>query len=165
MQGYGQLIFDRLYGNTEDLGHLPVFEPVFFYEFEDDLAFGRQLVDGFSEQGHHIGCDQQLFGVEVDADELRMLEIIEGFGRFAVLFVEIIEGDVPGGDVKIELEVIDLFEFLSFFPDLDKNVRYDLFGGFFGLNERPGKRIEVWIQGGIQQLIRVLIVVASDPFL
>ena len=145
MQGYGQLIFDCFHRNTEDLGHFPVFESVFFYEFEDDLAFRRELVDGFSKQGHHIGGDQQLFGVAVDADELRMLEIIEGFGGFAVLFVEIIEGDVAGGDVKIELEVIDLFEFPPFFPDLDENVRYDLFGGFFGLDERPGKRIQVWI--------------------
>ncbi len=43
-----------------------VFEAVFFYQFEDDLAFGRELIDGFSEQRHHIGSNEQLFGVEVD---------------------------------------------------------------------------------------------------
>ena len=58
MEGDGELVFDGFDRDAKDLCHLFVFKAVFFYEFEDDLAFGWQLIDRLSEQGHHVGRDQ-----------------------------------------------------------------------------------------------------------
>ena len=98
MKGDGKLILNRLGGNTEDLGDFAVAEAILFDKLEDDLTFWRELVDGLSDQRQHIGGDEELFGVEIDAGEFG-LEIIDRKCGVTFLLVEIIEGDVAGADI------------------------------------------------------------------
>ena len=58
VKGYRQLVLDGLYRNIQYLGYFSVFEAVFLDQLEDDLTFGRQLVDGVPDKAQHIGCDQ-----------------------------------------------------------------------------------------------------------
>src|SRR6202000_3391161 len=103
-------------------------------QLEDHLAFRRQWVNGLTKQPHHIGRYKQLLGVEMHADEFRMLKTIQRFGRLAFLLVEIIKRNMTGSDVKIKSEVLDLFEFPSFFPYFNKDIGHDFLRRFFELD-------------------------------
>src|SRR5579863_5619605 len=65
------LIFNGLRGNLKDFGNLPAFHFVFFYQLKDQPAPGGELGDGVVDKDHHIGGDQQLFGIGVVADQFR----------------------------------------------------------------------------------------------
>jgi len=89
LEGDGHLVLHRFDGEAEDLGDFLILQPVLFHELEDDLAFWRQLVDRFFDEREHIGGDEKLFGIEVDAGEFRM-EFFEGVGRVALLNAEVV---------------------------------------------------------------------------
>ena len=57
LEGDGHLVFYGFHREIEDLRYFPVLQPIFFYQFEDDLAFGRKLIDGSFYQRDHIGRD------------------------------------------------------------------------------------------------------------
>ena len=102
VEGDGQLV---LYGFDRDIqyfGHFPVFQAIFLCQLEDHFAFGREAIDGFLDQREHIGRDEQLFGVEVDAGEFGG-EVFEVVGGVTFLFVEVIEGDIAGRDIEVYL--------------------------------------------------------------
>ena len=146
LKGDGHLILDGLYGEVEDLGYFLVFKSVFLDQFEDDLAFWGKLVDGLLDQGEHVGGDHELFRVEVDAGEF-CVEFVEGVCAVAFLVTEIIEGSVAGGDVEVDLDVVDLFEIAAFLPDADKYVGNDLFRGFFGFDHGFGEEEQRGVEG------------------
>src|SRR5690348_2054481 len=86
----GKLVFDCLDRNVEDLGHFPVFQTVFLYKPENDLAFGRELFDRSFDKREHIGGDKQLFRVEIDAGEFG-LEFIDRIGYIPFVPRDIVE--------------------------------------------------------------------------
>lgn len=79
------------------------------------------------------------------------------------MFFEIIIGVVAGGDVEVEFQVLYFFQVLPFFPDFDKYVGDDLFGGFFCFDEGFGELEKVGVQGSEQLFICLLIVESGDP--
>lgn len=135
LEGDRQLVFDGLDGEIEDLGYLAVFEAVFLDEFKDDLAFWRELIDRSFDKSEHVGGDQQLFGIEVNAGKL-CVEFFEGVGGSPFLMVEVIECGIANGNVEIYSEVVDLFEITPLFPNANKDIGYDLFGGFSRFDHR-----------------------------
>jgi hypothetical protein len=161
-EGDGQLVLHRLDGEVEDLGYFLVFKPVFLYQFEDDLTLWGELVDRFFDQCEHVGRDQKLFGIEVDAGKLRM-EFVEGIGAVAFLVAEVIEGSIPGGDVEVYLKIVYLFQETTLLPDANEYIGNDLFRGFLGFDHGFGKEEQRGIEGSEKFLIRLLIIKASDP--
>jgi len=137
-QGNGKLILDGLNRQAQHLGYFPVFKPVVFYQFEDHFAFRGELIDCFLDQRQHIGGDQQLLGIEIDTGEFGIY-IIDGMGRGPFLFVQVVERNITGGHIEIYPEVFYFFQFFPSFPELDENIRNDLFRGFPGWNDGPGK--------------------------
>ena len=137
---YSKLIFNSFDGDVENLGDLPVLEAVFLGQFENEAAFGRQLVDGLLDKRQHIGGDEHLFRVEVDAGEVGLI-VLDGEGGVASLAVEVVDGDIAGADVEIDLQVPDLFELFPFLPHLNKYVRDDFLRGLLFLDDRPGEGI------------------------
>jgi len=135
LEGDGHLVLNGLDGKIQDLGYLPVFKAVFLDELEDDLAFWRKLIDGLSDQRQHVGRDQQLFRIEVDAGELRM-KLVQRVGDSAFLMGEIVERGVADGDIEIDLQIVDLLEITPLLPDANEHVRNDLLRGFPGLDHR-----------------------------
>lgn len=134
----GELVFDGFDGDIQDLGDLAVFETVFFHQLEDDLALGGKLFDRTFDEREHVGGDQQLFGIEIDAGEFR-LEFFYRVGDIAFVLAEIVERGVPGRHIKINPEVFDLFQLAPPLPYANKDVRNDLFGRLPGFDEGFGK--------------------------
>src|SRR5690349_5760898 len=88
LKGDGDLVLDGLDGKVQDLRYLPVFKAIFLDQLENDLAFWRELVDGLFDQRQHIGRDQQLFRIEINAGEL-CVKLVERVGDGAFLMAEI----------------------------------------------------------------------------
>jgi len=158
----GDLILYRLNGKVEDLGHFPVFESIFLDQFEDDLALWGELVDGFFDKGEHVGGDQQLFGVEVNAGEFGM-EFFEGIGAVTFLVAEIVEGGVADGDVEVDFKVFDLFQIAPFLPDANEHIGNDLLCGFPGFEHGFGEEEQRRVKEGEHLLISLLIIKAGNP--
>ena len=135
LKGDGNLVLYGLDGKVQDLGYFPVFKTVFLDELENDLAFWWKLIDGPSDQRQHIGRDQQLFRIEIDAGELRV-KLIQRVGDGAFLMAEIVECSVADGDIEIDLQIVDLLEIAPLLPNTYEHVRYDLLRGFPGLDHR-----------------------------
>jgi len=113
------------------------------------------------DPGEHISCDEQLFGIEVDAGKFSP-DIIEGIGGVVLLFIKVIIGVVPGADVEIELQVLYFFQFLPFFPYFNKDVGNDLFSGFFCFYQGFGEMEQVGIEGCEQFFIGLLVIKAGN---
>lgn len=158
----GHLVFDGFDRKVQDLGYFAVFQPVLLYQFEDDLAFGRKLVNRSFYQRDHIGRDQQLLGIEINTGEFCM-ELLEGIGADTLLELEMVECGVADGDVKIYFQVLYLIEIAALLPNTDEDVRDDLFGRFPGLDHGLREEEQRGIQGREQLLIRLLVIKASNP--
>ncbi len=146
LKGDGKLVFDGFDGDIEDLSDFAVFEAVFFHQLENDLAFGGELLYRTFDEREHIGRDQELFGIEIDAGEFR-LEFFYRIGRYPFVPADIVEGGIAGRYIKVHPQIFDLFELASPFPDMDKHIRNNFFGGLFRLDKGFGKQEKRRIKG------------------
>ena len=133
------------YAKPEGLGRLFGREVFDVAEREDGAKAGRQPLDGLAEDVAELGLAEDLLGIRAPLGEvardgalLGLDVLVHGDGLAGLAFAQaheaLVDGDAdePGGELRVSLELVELF------VGLEKGVLGDVFGVFAILRDVLG---------------------------
>jgi len=127
------MIFDSAFGKLHDLGDLIMFKPFIPAQVEYSLFLIRQRLKRFFDQTAKVIEIELVFNVIIRELYLR-LQYADQAG-FPGKLAQKINGLIPRDGKNIGLRNIHGGQRTAMFPDLYKNVLYDLFRGAFGFTQ------------------------------